>query len=114
MGELTQGISADEASRKAITAINILSKDVGIPEGLIALGKKYGKEVREADIPTMAQESKKALQIADALRAAARAAMGNVGRFQLAGGIQFISAVLSLKNFTQQGQPTLFVIQFIL
>ena len=53
LGELTQGVSADEASRKAITAINILSKDVGIPDGLIALGKKYGKEVREADIPTM-------------------------------------------------------------
>ena len=59
LGELTQGISADEASRKAITAINILSKDVGIPDGLIALGKKYGKEVREADIPTMTANAQK-------------------------------------------------------
>ncbi|MPM61664.1 1,3-propanediol dehydrogenase [bioreactor metagenome] len=59
LGELTQGISADEASRKAITAINILSRDVGIPEGLVALGKKYGKNVREADIPTMTANAQK-------------------------------------------------------
>ena len=59
LGELTQGISSDEASRKAITAINILSKDVGIPDGLIALGKKYGKEVRESDIPTMTANAQK-------------------------------------------------------
>lgn len=45
LGERTDGISANEASQKAITAINILSKDVGIPDGLVALGKKYGKKV---------------------------------------------------------------------
>ena len=59
LGELTQGLSADEASRKAIAAINILSKDVGIPEGLVALGKKYGKNVREEDIPTMTANAQK-------------------------------------------------------
>ena len=59
LGELTQGISSADASRKAITAINILSKDVGIPDGLIALGKKYGKEVRESDIPTMTANAQK-------------------------------------------------------
>jgi alcohol dehydrogenase len=59
LGEITYGLSADEASRKAITAINILSKDVGIPEGLVALGKKYGKTVREEDIPIMTANAQK-------------------------------------------------------
>ena len=47
------------ASQAAIKAIRILSKDVGIPEGLIALGKKYGKEVKEEDIPTMTANAQK-------------------------------------------------------
>ena len=46
-------------ARKAIAAINILSKDVGIPEGLVALGKKYGKNVREEDIPAMTANAQK-------------------------------------------------------
>ena len=36
-----------------------LSKDVGIPEGLVALGKKYGKDVREEDIPIMTGNAQK-------------------------------------------------------
>ena len=32
---------------------------MGIPEGLIALGKKYGKEVKEEDIPTMTANAEK-------------------------------------------------------
>lgn len=32
---------------------------MGIPEGLIALGKKYGKEVKEEDIPTMTANAQK-------------------------------------------------------
>ncbi len=59
LGEITDGLSADEASKKAIAAINTLSTDVGIPEGLKALGKKYGKDVKEADIPTMTANAQK-------------------------------------------------------
>ncbi len=59
LGEITDGLSADEASKKAIAAINTLSADVGIPEGLKALGKKYGKDVKEADIPTMTGNAQK-------------------------------------------------------
>lgn len=59
LGERTEGLSSNDASQKAITAINILSKDVGIPDGLIALGKKYGKNVREEDIPTMTANAQK-------------------------------------------------------
>lgn len=59
LGEQTEGLSLDESSCLAITAIKKLSKDVGIPEGLIALGKRYGKEVREEDIPTMTANAQK-------------------------------------------------------
>ena len=59
LGEITDGLSADEASKKAITAINTLSQDVGIPAGLKALGKKYGKDVKEEDIPTMTGNAQK-------------------------------------------------------
>ncbi len=59
LGEHTEGLTSTEASQKAITAIQILSKDVGIPEGLVALGKKYGKQVREEDIPTMTANAQK-------------------------------------------------------
>lgn len=59
LGERVDGLSATDASQKAIEAIKILSKDVGIPEGLAALGKKYGKEVREEDIPIMTANAQK-------------------------------------------------------
>ena len=59
LGEITDGLCADEASKKAIAAINTLSQDVGIPAGLKALGKKYGKEVKEEDIPTMTGNAQK-------------------------------------------------------
>lgn len=59
LGERVDGLSATDASQRAIEAIKILSKDVGIPEGLVALGKKYGKEVREEDIPTMTANAQK-------------------------------------------------------
>ena len=32
---------------------------LGIPDGLVALGKRYGKEVREEDIPTMTANAQK-------------------------------------------------------
>lgn len=59
LGERVDGLSATEASQKAIDAIRTLSKEVGIPEGLKALGKKYGKEVREEDIAIMTANAQK-------------------------------------------------------
>ncbi|MBD5641205.1 MAG: iron-containing alcohol dehydrogenase, partial [Desulfovibrio sp.] len=59
LGERVDGLSATDASQRAIEAIRILSKDVGIPAGLKALGRKYGKEVREADIPIMTANAQK-------------------------------------------------------
>ena len=59
LGERTEGLNSDATSRLAISAIRTLSKDVGIPEGLIALGKKYGKEVKEEDIPIMTANAQK-------------------------------------------------------
>ena len=59
LGERVDGLSPTDASQAAIKAIRILSKDVGIPEGLIALGKKYGKEVKEEDIPTVTANAQK-------------------------------------------------------
>lgn len=59
LGERVDGLSATDASQRAIEAIKILSKDVGIPSGLKALGKKYGVEVREEDIPIMTQNAQK-------------------------------------------------------
>ena len=48
MGEMVDGLSTEEASEVAIRAIEKLSKDVGIPSGLGALG------VKEEDLPKMA------------------------------------------------------------
>lgn len=59
LGERVDGLSATDASQRAIEAIKILSKDVGIPAGLKALGRKYGKEVREEDIPIMTANAQK-------------------------------------------------------
>ncbi len=53
MGEDLEGLSDREAADVCLDAIRTLSEDVGIPEGLIALGKKYGKDVRKEDIATM-------------------------------------------------------------
>jgi len=59
LGECTCGLTLSDAAEKAITAIKRLSKDVGIPVGLIALGKKYGKTVKEADIAIMTGNAQK-------------------------------------------------------
>lgn len=58
-GENVAGLSVVEAAEKAIAAIERLSKDVGIPEGLVALGKRYGKDVKEADIAVMTLNAQK-------------------------------------------------------
>ncbi len=59
LGERTEGLTANDSAKAAIKAIRELSQDVGIPEGLVALGKKYGKEVREEDIPVMTANAQK-------------------------------------------------------
>lgn len=59
LGEMTDGLSLSDASERAVTAIKRLSKDVGIPDGLVAMGRKYGKEVKEEDIPTMVSNAQK-------------------------------------------------------
>jgi len=59
MGENTKWLSPREAAEKALEAIKKLSADVGIPSGLVELGKRYGKEVKEADIDTMTRNAQK-------------------------------------------------------
>ena len=59
LGEDLTGLSPRKAAEKCLDAIVQLSTDVGIPDGLIALGKKYGKDVRKEDIPTMTANAQK-------------------------------------------------------
>jgi len=53
MGENVEGLSTREAADKALTAIQTLSKDVGIPENLTCLG------VKKEDLPIMAENAQK-------------------------------------------------------
>ncbi|GAB7079243.1 iron-containing alcohol dehydrogenase [Megalodesulfovibrio paquesii] len=59
MGECTAGLSPRAAAELALEAIKKLSTDVGIPAGLVELGKRYGKDVKAADIPTMTANAQK-------------------------------------------------------
>ncbi len=59
MGENIDGLSPRAAAEKCLDAIKLLSSDVGIPAGLIELGKRYGKDVKAADIPTMTANAQK-------------------------------------------------------
>ncbi|MBU1137737.1 MAG: iron-containing alcohol dehydrogenase [Proteobacteria bacterium] len=59
MGENVEGLSLREAAELAISAIQKLSTDVGIPAGLIELGKRYGKDVNAGDIETMTGNAQK-------------------------------------------------------
>jgi len=59
MGENIDGLSPREAAELALSAIKKLSTDIGIPAGLIELGKRYGKEVSAADIDTMTGNAQK-------------------------------------------------------
>ncbi len=59
MGESVKGLSTRDQALRCIAAIRQLSKDVGIPEGITELGKRYGKEVSKADIPVMVQNAQK-------------------------------------------------------
>jgi alcohol dehydrogenase len=59
LGENVEGLSIRAAAEKCLEAIQQLSTDVGIPAGLIALGKKYGKDVKKEDIAIMTGNAQK-------------------------------------------------------
>ncbi len=59
MGENIEGLSTRDAAELALTAIQNLSTDIGIPAGLIELGKRYGKDVKAEDIDTMTVNAQK-------------------------------------------------------
>ncbi len=59
MGENVDGLSPRAAAELAVSAIQKLSTDVGIPSGLIALGKRYGKDVKAEDIDVMTGNAQK-------------------------------------------------------
>jgi alcohol dehydrogenase len=59
MGENTEGLAPRDAAELALDAIKKLSADVGIPSGLIELGKRYGKDVKASDIDTMVANAQK-------------------------------------------------------
>ncbi|HSL38813.1 MAG TPA: iron-containing alcohol dehydrogenase [Desulforhopalus sp.] len=59
MGENTAGLSPRDAAELALKAIQKLSTDIGIPAGLIELGKRYGKDVKAEDIDTMTGNAQK-------------------------------------------------------
>ncbi len=59
MGENTKGLAPRDAAELALVAIRKLSADIGIPAGLIELGKRYGKEVKASDIDTMVANAQK-------------------------------------------------------
>lgn len=59
LGEKVCCLTKSEAAQKAIDGIRSLSKDVGIPAGLKALGERYGKKVSEKDVPVMTENAQK-------------------------------------------------------
>jgi alcohol dehydrogenase len=59
MGENVDGLSPRDAAEKALVAIRTLSTDIGIPAGLIELGRRYKKDVNADDIDTMTGNAQK-------------------------------------------------------
>jgi alcohol dehydrogenase len=59
MGEVTSGMSQRAAAERCLFAIRELSADVGIPNGLVELGKRYGKDVKVEDIKVMTGNAQK-------------------------------------------------------
>ncbi len=59
MGENIAGLSPRKAAELALSAIRELSADVGIPAGLVELGKRYGKNVKAEDIGTITANAQK-------------------------------------------------------
>ncbi len=59
IGEPVDGLSPRAAADAFLDAIRLLSADIGIPTGLVELGKRYGKDVKASDIPTMTANAQK-------------------------------------------------------
>jgi len=59
MGENIEGLSPRAAAEKCLDGIRQLSSDVGIPAGLVELGKRYGKDVKKSDIAVMTGNAQK-------------------------------------------------------
>jgi alcohol dehydrogenase len=59
MGENVEGLPARDAAELALAAIEKLSADIGIPSGLVELGKRYGKDVKAEDIDVMTGNAQK-------------------------------------------------------
>ena len=59
LGEDVSHCTLQEGALLAIKAIRQLSQDVGIPAGIEALGKRYGKKVDRKDIPIMVGNAQK-------------------------------------------------------
>jgi alcohol dehydrogenase len=59
MGYDTTGLTPRDAAELAIEGIKQLSTDVGIPDGLVELGKRYGKDVKKSDIAVMTENAQK-------------------------------------------------------
>jgi len=59
MGEKISGMSQRAAAERCLFAIRELSADVGIPNGLVELGKRYGKDVKVEDIKVMTGNAQK-------------------------------------------------------
>ncbi len=59
LGENVDGLSDRSAADRCLEAIIQLSADIGIPTGLVELGKRYGKDVRKEDIAVMTENAQK-------------------------------------------------------
>lgn len=59
MGYSIEGMTPRAAAELALDGIKQLSIDVGIPSGLVELGKRYGKNVQSKDIATMTANAQK-------------------------------------------------------
>lgn len=59
MGANIEGMSKRDAAEVALDEIKRLSTDIGIPAGLVELGKRYGKQVKFEDIAIMTGNAQK-------------------------------------------------------
>lgn len=59
MGANISGMAKRDAAEVALEEIKRLSADVGIPAGLVELGKRYGKQVKFEDIAIMTANAQK-------------------------------------------------------
>lgn len=59
MGANIAGMSKRDAAEVALDEIKRLSTDIGIPAGLVELGKRYGKQVKFEDIAIMTANAQK-------------------------------------------------------